>query len=178
MNLIPPKRLFVYKSVKGTSIPLSGATVKHRRGRGTQVLSWTELTMNTSELLRSVGTILVIDWPTKEVPESLARAGFHVVVRGGPGPADYSVYEVNDGVVKARSLGHPPESASLVYAYRPLSELPGIVATARSLGAKAIWTQFEAAEELAAARSLVESAGLIHVNDPDIVDAAQPRATL
>ncbi len=41
--------------------------------------------MDLKEIFRTVQTILVIDWPSKEVPETLARAGFRVVVRGGPG---------------------------------------------------------------------------------------------
>jgi len=89
--------------------------------------------VNPRELLRSVETILVIDWPSKDVPESLVRAGIHVVVRGGPGPADYSVYELNDSVVEVRHPGHAPDHADLVYSYRPLGELPGIVTSARSL---------------------------------------------
>jgi hypothetical protein len=41
--------------------------------------------MNLKEMFSTVQTILVIDWPSREVPETLARAGFHVVVRGGRG---------------------------------------------------------------------------------------------
>jgi hypothetical protein len=49
-----------------------------------------ELRHNSSgmDLKEIFQTILVIDWPSKEVPETLARAGFRVVVRGGPGPED------------------------------------------------------------------------------------------
>jgi hypothetical protein len=45
--------------------------------------------MNPKEILKTANTILVIDWPSKDVPESLARAGFQVIVKGGPGPGDY-----------------------------------------------------------------------------------------
>ena len=38
--------------------------------------------MNPNETLKNIDTVLVIDWPTKDVPESLALAGFHVA---GPG---------------------------------------------------------------------------------------------
>jgi hypothetical protein len=44
--------------------------------------------VNPKETLKDMNTVLVIDWPTKDVPESLTMAGFHVVVRGGPGPED------------------------------------------------------------------------------------------
>jgi predicted CoA-binding protein len=127
-------------------------------------------------LLRGAETILVIDWPSKDVPESLALAGFHVVVRGGHGPADYSVYELHGGAVEVRHLSHAPERADLVYSYRPPGELAGIVATASSVGAKAVWVQTSpawSAEDLAVARRLVESSGLIYLDEPDIVGAAR-----
>ena len=89
--------------------------------------------MNLQEMFKSVDTVLVIDWPTKEVPEMLALAGFHVVVRGDLGPEDYSAYEVNNGEVVTRQVGRPPERADLIYSYRPFSELPKIIATAKSL---------------------------------------------
>lgn len=63
--------------------------------------------MNAKDILRNVETILVVDWPSKEVPELLALAGFQVVVHGGPGLEDYSAYEVNDGKVTARRVGRP-----------------------------------------------------------------------
>jgi hypothetical protein len=80
------------------------------------------------ELFKSVDSVLVIDWPAKEVPELLALAGLRVVVHGGPGPEDYSAYEVQDGKVVVRRTGRPPKRADLIYSYRPLSELPEIVA--------------------------------------------------
>jgi predicted CoA-binding protein len=140
--------------------------------------------MDLKEILKTVQTVLVIDWPSKEVPERLALAGFHVVVRGGPGPQDYSVYEVENGEVVRRPLGHALERADLIYAYRPLNELPGIVATAKSLGATIIWTQsglsapgvkdlqgcWVADAELQCARDLVQSVGLHYVTESYIVD--------
>jgi predicted CoA-binding protein len=143
--------------------------------------------MNMNEKLKTAETILVIDWPSKEVPELLALAGFKVVVRGGPGPEDYSAYELNNGKVVARRIGPPPERVDLVYSYRPLSELPEIISTAKSLQAKTIWTQsgmsangvkdpkgcWLASDELQSARALVESAGLNYVSEPYIGDAAR-----
>ena len=38
--------------------------------------------MNPKETLKNIDIVLVIDWPTKDVPESLALAGFDVVVSG------------------------------------------------------------------------------------------------
>ena len=143
--------------------------------------------MNMKELLKSAEYVLVIDWPAKEVPELLALAGLRVVVHGGPGPEDYSAYEVQDGKVLVRSTGRPPERADLIYSYRPLSELPGIVASAKGLQAKTIWTQSGLSapgvknpkgcwvpdEELDLARNLVQSAGLNYVAEPYIGDVAR-----
>jgi predicted CoA-binding protein len=142
--------------------------------------------VNPKDLLKGVETVLVIDWPSKEVPENLTRAGYRVVVHGGPGPEDYSAYEVNNGEVVTRHVGRPPEHADLVYSYRPFSELPEIIASAKALGAKTIWTQsglsaagvndpkgcWISEEELRTARKLVESAGLTFVSEPYIADAA------
>jgi predicted CoA-binding protein len=136
------------------------------------------------EILDTVKTVLVVDWPSKEVPELLALAGFHVVVHGGPGPEDYSLYELSEGKVVARRVGRPPERADLVYAYRPLSELAEIVAHAKRLQARTIWTQsglsaegvkdpkgcWVPADEFQVARNLVESAGLNYVYEPYIGD--------
>lgn len=143
--------------------------------------------VNLKDILRMVDTVLVIDWPTKDVPVMLTLAGFYVVVRGGSGPADYSVYELNNGEVVTYGVGRPPERADLIYTHRPFSELPEIVATAKSLHAKTIWTQsgFSAAgvkdpkgcwvpeEEQRLARNLVEAAGLNYVSELYIGDVAR-----
>src|SRR5262245_51665689 len=97
--------------------------------------------MNPKELLQTVRSVLVIDWPSRHVPESLARAGLEVFVRGGRGPEDFSMYALRDGAVVSRRLGRAPEAVDLVYSYRPLNELPEIIATAGSLQAKTVWTQ-------------------------------------
>lgn len=135
----------------------------------------------------SIRTILVIDWPTREVPETLARCGLEVVVRGGANPEDHSLYELTGDDVIVRPFGQAPQNADLVYSYRPLAELPGVVATATQLGAKSIWTQsgFSAdgvkdqkgcwlpAEDERAARKLVEAAGMNYFCKPFIVDVVR-----
>ena len=139
--------------------------------------------------LEDIHTILVIDWPSREVPEMLARAGFHVVVRGGPGPQDFSAFEWNGSEVLVRRTGRAPESADLIYAFRPFTELPDIVALAAGLHAHTVWTQsgLSAAgvkdprgcwlphDERESARKLVESAGLHFVAEPYIVDSLGSR---
>jgi len=143
--------------------------------------------MSASEVLKSVHTILVMDFPSPDVPYALALAGFEVVVQGGPGPEDYSVYEVVDGKVETRHTGHAPQKADLVYAYRPLTEIRQILATAKALQAKTIWTQsglrragirdpkgcWLASGDLVVARSMIHSAGFTHITEPYIADLAR-----
>ena len=143
--------------------------------------------MDAKETLKTVNTVLVIDWPSRDVPESLVRAGFHVVVHGGPGSEDYWVYELRNGKVEQRRTGRRPERADLIYSHRPFSELPGIIATAPEIAAKTIWTQsgFSAAgvkgprgcwlpdEDLRSAQGLVLSAGLNYIAQPYIGDTAR-----
>jgi predicted CoA-binding protein len=126
-------------------------------------------------VLREAETVVVVDWPAPEVPESLVRAGFTVFVKGGPGPRDYSVRELRDGDVVSRPLGDRPERVDLVYAYRPLSELPGIVAIGKELGARALWWQAGPSgpepDDSRRARQIAGEAGLAYVDDVFIVDA-------
>jgi predicted CoA-binding protein len=143
--------------------------------------------MTPKEILRSAHTILVVDWPSKDVPESLALAGFHIIVKGGPGPEDYSAYEVTNGRVTPRRTGRAPDHADIIYSYRPLTELPGIIAQAKSLGAKTIWTQsgrtaagtddptgcWLPEEDAKTARDQVHAASLNLITQPYIVDAAR-----
>jgi hypothetical protein len=118
--------------------------------------------MTPTKRLKSTGTGLVIDWPTKEVPETLARAGLRVVVRGGPGSEDYSLYQLRDGA------------------------LCSIIETAKRLNAKEILdTVAMSAEgvrdakggcvsepEEQFARNLVRSAGPSHRAQPYIAEVA------
>ena len=136
--------------------------------------------MDAKDILKGVETVLVIDWPSKEVPELLARRSINVVVRGGPGPEDYSAYEVKDGEIVVRRTGCAPKHVDLMYSYRPLSELPGIIASAKELGAGTIWSQsglnadgkkdlrgcWVPESELRAAREMVEAAGLTLIVEP------------
>ena len=124
-------------------------------------------------ILAGARTVLVVDWPSVEVPERLALAGFEVVVHGGPGPEDYTAYEVQDDRIVTRHVGRPPARADLVYTYRPLDELPAIVATASALGARAVWVQSAVPDAggSSRARAIVEEAGMVYVDQPYIVDA-------
>jgi predicted CoA-binding protein len=129
-------------------------------------------------LLREAESVVLVDWPSPDVPESLARAGVTVFVKGGPGPRDYAARELRKGEVVSRALDDRPQHADLVYAYRPLSELPGIIAIGKELGAHVLWWQSATgdADESRQARELAEQAGLAYVDDVYIADAARERS--
>ncbi len=59
-----------------------------------------------------------------------------------------------------------------MYSYRPVDELPGIVAQAQALGARTVWTDLPP-DDVDRARDLVEAGGLVHVDGPDIVEAVR-----
>jgi hypothetical protein len=133
----------------------------------------------------------VIDWPSRDVPASLAFAGFTVFVKGGPGPADYAAWELDGGEPVSRPLGREPAHVDLVYCHRPLRELPGIIALAGRLGARALWWQTGLAsdgtrdpsgcwvppQESRQARELAGASGLAYVDGVYIADAARARGT-
>ncbi len=136
------------------------------------------------QILTAASTIVVVDWPSRDVPETLARAGYTVWVKGGPGPADYSVYEIRGGEVVPRPAGEPPARADLVYAHRPVAQLPGIASMARQFGATAVWHQsgltssgardprgcWLEPEASQMARAIIEEAGLAYIQSPYIAD--------
>ena len=139
------------------------------------------------EILAAAQSVLVVDWPTPDVPETLARCGFEVVVHGGPGPEDWTAYRAEEGEVVRTQVGRPPARADVVYSHRPLAELPEIVETAAQVGATSIWVHsgrnadgakdpsgcWMPAEDSKRARGLVESAGFVYIEEPYIADVAR-----
>jgi predicted CoA-binding protein len=123
-------------------------------------------------LLRDARSILLIDWPSRDVPDSLARAGLRVVVEGAPGR--YDKFVLSHGEVEVVPVDGPPPVVDIVYAHRPIGELPDIVEQARKLGATAVWLQsgLDRPAETEASRRIVESAGLTYIDKPYIADVA------
>lgn len=142
-----------------------------------------------AQVLARTGSVLLVDWPSREVPTTLVTAGYMVFVKGGPDADAYSAWELQDGEVVIRQMGRPPDHADLVYAHRSLGESPGIVALAQQVGATAVWSQSGLSgvasrdpggcwvEEEASrmAREIVESAGLTYVDSVYIADAVLDR---
>ena len=143
--------------------------------------------MDARTIFKNVSSVLVIDWPSRDVPEALVRAGLNVTVRSGPGPADFSIYELSNGEVVSHKSGRAPDRVDLVYCHRPIGELSNIIATARKLNAKAIWMQsglsaagikdprgfWMSGPDVDSARERVEAAGLIFISEPYIADVAR-----
>ena len=137
-------------------------------------LDWSARTVvpvTAEQVLRSARTILLIDFPSRDVPDALARAGLTVMAQGGPGPQDFFSYEPDGEEVREVRMGGRPTRADLVYVHRPEDELPSIVAEARDLGASAVWCENGSDR----ARQVVEAEGLTYVDAPPIVEAARAR---
>lgn len=138
-------------------------------------------------ILTQAKSVLVIDWPSREVPATLAGAGFRVIVKGGPGPADYTAWEIVNGELATRPLGRAPEHADLVYCHRPIEELASIISMAQSLGAAAVWRQsgltgsgakqpdgcWTPPGESGQGHDLAAAAGLAYIDDVYIADAVR-----
>jgi len=142
-----------------------------------------------ARVLAETRSVLVIDWPSRDVPASLVFADYTVFVKGGPGPADYAAWELDSGEPVSRPLGREPDRVDLVYCHRPFGELPGIIALAQRFGARAFWWQtgltsgggkdpsgcWAPPEESRQARELAAAAGLAYIDDVYIADAARAR---
>jgi hypothetical protein len=140
---------------------------------------------DAATILGECASVLVIDWPSRDVPEALVRAGMSVIVKGGPGPSDYSNWEITNGEISSRQLARPPDHVDLIYAHRPFSELAQIIRLAQDLGARALWRQsgrtrdgakspqgcWVPAEESRQGSDLAATAGLAYVDSVYIVDA-------
>lgn len=142
---------------------------------------------DVQRLLASTVTILLIDWPSRDVPDTLARHGFTVISHDDEAPEAYNAYRVQGDEVRVEYVGRLPERADIVYTHRPVDELPEIVETAKSVGARAVWIQsgrdsggvknphgvWLAADDSRRAREIVEAAGLDYVEAPYIAEAAR-----
>lgn len=128
------------------------------------------------DILRGARRVVVQDYPSKEIPDALTRAGLAVTIYGGPDEADVVVSERVDGDIVCRPVGRRPETADLLFVYRPLSEIDGILADARRMGVHTIWRQPNVEGEDhdgAAWRAGVEAAGMAYLDAPDIVEVAR-----
>ncbi len=139
------------------------------------------------DVLSTSTAFLLVDWPDRDVPDTLARNGFTVTSHDGPGPTEYNAYQMAAGQVTVRRVEAAPKRVDIVYSHRPIDELAGIVQQARHLNARAVWIQsgleehgakdargcWLPAHESARARAIVESAGLEYFDSPYLADAVR-----
>lgn len=121
------------------------------------------------ELLATATSLLLIDWPSRDVPDTLARHGYRVVAADGPGEDQYNAYELIGGEIRVREIDAPPIMVDIIYAHRPLAELEDIIEQARALNARAVWLQTGSPQ----AREIVERAGLMYFDSPYLPDAVR-----
>jgi predicted CoA-binding protein len=127
------------------------------------------------EILRSATHVVVKDYPSRDVPDALTTVGLAVTIYGGPSEAEVVVSELTDGVVVHRQVGHYPDRADVLYVYRPLAEIDGIISEAKRLGALTVWRQRGTGSDdpdSAEWRRRFESAGLAYLDDPPITEVA------
>ena len=127
------------------------------------------------EILRSATHVVVKDYPSREVPDALTRAGLAVTIYGGPSEADVVVSELSDGAVVRRRVGRYPEGADVLYVYRPIAEIDGIISEAHRLRAHTVWRQpviGSADTDSAEWRRRIEGAGLAYIDSPAIDEVA------
>ena len=132
--------------------------------------------MTDADVLSGVSSVLLIDYPGRAVPESVARAGFTTYAHEGPGEEEYCAYTVSrDGEVVQEPIGKAPVRVDLVYTYRPVGELPAIVAFAVELGARVLWFQDDGSTPDAPllAHEIVKAAGLAFATGA-LADAVRP----
>jgi predicted CoA-binding protein len=129
------------------------------------------------EILQAARHVVVQDYPSRDIPDALTRAGFEVTIYGGPAEADVVISELSDGDVVHRQLGRYPDQADLFYTYRPLAEIDAIIPEAQRLGAGTLWRQpqVEGEDEASTAvwRAQVEAAGLAYLDSPPIDEVAR-----
>jgi predicted CoA-binding protein len=127
--------------------------------------------MTPDEALQAAESILLVDWPSRDVPDTLTRAGYAVITSEGPGPDEYVAYGLEGNEVVTRPSGGAPERAEIVYSHRPIDELPEIVDLAKQVGATTVWCETGSS----AARDIVESSGIGYA-DTSIVETVQQLA--
>jgi hypothetical protein len=111
-------------------------------------------------------SVLLVDYPSPDVPAAFVRRGLTVLVKGGPGPTDLIAWEAAGDEVDQRHIGRPEAAVDVIYVYRPVDELPGILALAMTYDADTLWlaTPVDGADRDRACK-LVEAEGLRFTTD-------------
>ena len=127
------------------------------------------------EILRTATHVVVKDYPSRAVPDALTSAGLTVTIYEGPSEAEVVVSELGDGGITRRTVGRYPDRADVLYVYRPIAEINGIISEAHRLRAHTVWRQpviGSANADSAEWRRQIEGAGLAYIDDPAIDEVA------
>jgi predicted CoA-binding protein len=139
------------------------------------------------QILEVASSVLVVGCPSADIPDTLARAGFDVVVKTAE--TKYVAHELAGDEIAEHQV-EVPAKLDLLYVHSSLQDLRGIVMIARTLGARAVWFQSGRTEggasspkgiwlpedEALQARQTVEAAGLAYVDDSYIAGAIREYA--
>ncbi|HVW95130.1 MAG TPA: CoA-binding protein [Mucilaginibacter sp.] len=125
------------------------------------------------DILKNAKTILLVDWPTEEVPLSLLKAGFMVISYS---PHKYSLisYESNYATDKLvySDLETAPGEVDIVNIFRPENEHPEIITRhVLPLRAKTVWLHPPVTSNATA--KLVKKQNLTFVEGCDIAELAK-----
>jgi hypothetical protein len=144
------------------------------------------------EVLRPGSAVLLVDWPSQDIPRSLLAAGFTVlsanlargtasqyslVPPGSPAPQPRDGVEVmaaqrdGDGPLLITRLVAMPARVDILCAYRPAEELAGIARRAADIGATTLWVQDKPLPD--DARAVANAAGLRVVENRSIAAAVR-----
>jgi len=145
-------------------------------------------TRDAVQILRSLRSVLLIDWPHTGVPRALLESGFHVfgyspdrysnaeLARERPADELVTVYppqgssEKNFLVFRKRDT--PPDHVDAVAVYRPAEEIPAIITKhVLPLRARVLWLQPPI--ESSDAQRLAAERGLRFVQGVDIATTAR-----
>jgi len=140
-------------------------------------------------LLRSVRTVLLVDFIGPEVPTTLLQAGYEVHAKVGPAGDDFAVATLAGATDPSWTrTGAPPARADLVHI--DWDDFDAFVDLAVQVGASIIWYHagrtrpplphdtrgtWVPAPQSAAQRARAEAAGLTYVDSVYIVDAVRRR---
>lgn len=138
-------------------------------------------------ILEGASSVLVLGEASADVPDTLARAGFNVIVKTGE--REYAARELAGDEIAEHRV-EIPAKLDLVYVHGSVQDLTAILMIARSLGAEALWFQSGRTEggasdpkgcwlpqdEASQARQSVEAAGLAYLDDVYIADAVREAA--
>jgi CoA binding protein len=138
------------------------------------------------DVLKEAKVVLLVDWPTPELPRILLKSGFKVFCYSPNGytraeiVAEYP-HDVNQknifppkdkgGFLVFRQLAAPPPAIDIANVYRPEQEHAGIVTNVLlALGTKCVWLQPPVTS--AKTRDLAEKNKLTFIEGHDIAKVA------